>query len=233
MAKELPYFRFTPSEWQNGNISLEDYEIQGFFVQVCCYYWICDCSITKSMLEKRFKYDTEIIKKCIEIGVCNYDKKSDAIQINFLNEQFDVLSTSRKNRQLAGSLGGKQRSSNAIAKLKQNPSYKDKDNNKDNDNIKQSIFSFSDFWNVYPNKSGKQAATSKYEKLSENDRELIKTTIESFINNKPFKDYNHPMATTYINQKRWLDFEHVETIVLKPNFVQTGGAIEFSKINRR
>jgi len=133
MSKELPYFRFTPSEWQNGKISLEDYEIQGFMVQVCCFYWLCDCVLTRTILEKKFKNDLKLINFCIENKIFKYEKKSDFIIISFLNEQFDALSTVRKARQIAGSKGGKQKASKTLAiatnLLKQNPSYKDNNNN--------------------------------------------------------------------------------------------------------
>ena len=134
--KELPYFRFTPSEWQNGKISLEDYELQGFFIQVCCYYWISDCSITLAMLSKRYRYDKALIEQCIDLGIFEHEKETDFIIISFLNEQFDSLSEARKRRQFAGSQGGTKKSanySNAKAKLKQSSSYKDKDKDKDKD----------------------------------------------------------------------------------------------------
>ena len=134
--KELPYFRFTPSEWQNGKISLEDYELQGFFIQVCCYYWISDCSITLAMLSKRYRYDKALIEQCIDLGIFEHDKVTDFITISFLNEQFDSLSEARKRRQYAGSQGGTKKGanySNAKAKLKQSCSYKDKDKDKDKD----------------------------------------------------------------------------------------------------
>lgn len=131
MSKELPYFRFTPSEWQNGKISLEDYEIQGFMVQVCCFYWLCDCVLTRVILEKKFKNDIKLINYCIENNIFRHEKKTDFIVISFLNEQFDTLSNVRKARQIAGSKGGKQKSSKAKAiatnLLKQKCSYKDKD----------------------------------------------------------------------------------------------------------
>lgn len=136
--KELPYFRFTPSEWQNGKISLEDYELQGFFIQVCCYYWISDCSITLAMLSKRYRYDKALIEQCIDLGIFEHEKETDFITISFLNEQFDTLSEARKRRQLAGSQGGTKKGanySNAKAKLKQSSTYKDKDKDKDKDNI--------------------------------------------------------------------------------------------------
>lgn len=137
MAKELPYFRFTPQEWQNGDISLERFELRGLFIDICCYYWINNCSIAREKLEKRYINDLGLLNELICLDILQWDEKSDFIQINFLNEQFDVLSEQRKRRQKAGSKGGKQKSSNAKAELKQNSSYKDKDkdNYKEKDNI--------------------------------------------------------------------------------------------------
>lgn len=130
MAAELPYFRFTVSEWMNGDISMEDYGCKGLFIDVCSWYWFKDCSVTRAMLEKKFTephtlqllYDSEVIKL-----------DGENVIIEFLNDQFDILSEKRKVRQAAGSKGGKQKSSNAKAMLKQKPSYKDNNNNKDKD----------------------------------------------------------------------------------------------------
>ena len=137
MAKELPYFRFTSQEWQNGNISLESYELKGLFIDVCAYYWVQDCSVTLAMLQKRYKDARELINELIKLQIIKHEVDSDFITIQFLNEQFDLLSTMRKSRQEAGSKGGKQKSSNAIAKLKQSSSYKDKDKDKDKDKSKR------------------------------------------------------------------------------------------------
>jgi hypothetical protein len=68
-----------------------------------------------------------------------------------------------------------------------------------------SIFSFSDFWNLYPNKVAKDKCIDKYYKLSLSEIQKIKDTIFNFIKYKPFDSYNHPNPETYINQKRWND----------------------------
>ena len=130
MASQLPYFRFTVQDWQNGKIALENYELQGLFISVCGYYWINDCSITLAMLKKRFRDASTLIDELIKLGIIKHEKKHDKVEIEFLNLQYDLLSEKRKSRQLAGSKGG-----NAKAKLKQKPSYKDnnKDNNKELD----------------------------------------------------------------------------------------------------
>jgi len=140
MAKELPYFRFTAQEWQNGLISLETYELKGLFIDLCSYYWVQDCSVTKAMLEKRFRNDIDLLNQLFELEILKHESKTDLAVINYLNEQFDVLSEKRKRRQEAGRKGGKQKSSNAKAKPKQNSSYKDKDKDKDKDNIEEMIF---------------------------------------------------------------------------------------------
>lgn len=128
MAKELPYFRFTVQDWQNGKISLESYELKGLFVDVCGYYWINDCHITLTMLNKKFSNAKDLLKELIELGILKHENRHDKVEIEFLNLQYDLLSEKRKLRQIAGSKGG-----NAKAMLKQKDSYKDKDNNKDKD----------------------------------------------------------------------------------------------------
>ena len=133
MSKELPYFRFTAFEWLNDDISLEDFESKGVFIDVCAYYWFKDCSITRAMLEKRFSNAKTIIESLFKSEIIKTKNGSDFIDIKFLNDQFDELSELRKQRQNAGSKGGKQKASKAKAKLKQNPSYKDKDKDKDKD----------------------------------------------------------------------------------------------------
>ena len=64
MAKELPYFRFTVQEWQNGDISLESCELKGLFVDICAYYWIKDCIIDIALLKKRFRGHENDIDYC-------------------------------------------------------------------------------------------------------------------------------------------------------------------------
>ena len=129
MASELPYFRFTVSEWQNGNISLESFELQGLFISICGFYWLQDCSITLALLQKKYGNSiNENIQELIKLGILKHENRHDKIEIVFLNKQYDLLSEKRKLRQSAGSKGG-----NAKAMLYQKPSYKDKDkdNNKD------------------------------------------------------------------------------------------------------
>lgn len=67
------------------------------------------------------------------------------------------------------------------------------------------VFSFDEFWFLYPNKVAKSKCQTKYQSLSNEDKIKIKKTLSDFIKYKPFKDYNHPNPMTYLNQKRWDD----------------------------
>lgn len=131
MAKELPYFRFTVQEWQNGDISLERFELQGLFISVCGFYWLKDCDCTLAMLNKKYSNATNELNELIELGILKHENRHDKVEIVFLNNQYDLLSEKRKLRQSAGSKGG-----NAKAMLKQKGSYKDKDKDKDNNKDK-------------------------------------------------------------------------------------------------
>ena len=39
MAKELPYFKFETSEWENGTIQMCSRETKGLFIDLCSMYW--------------------------------------------------------------------------------------------------------------------------------------------------------------------------------------------------
>jgi hypothetical protein len=137
MAKELPYFRFTASEWLNDDISLESYIHKGIFIDVCAYFWSQDCDVTLVKLKKRFSNATNLIDDLVKVNIIKHENKHDKINIDFLVTQYDLLSEKRKLRQSAGSKGG-----NAKAMLKQKPSYKDKDNDNNNYKEKDNIKSF-------------------------------------------------------------------------------------------
>ena len=137
MAKELPYFRFTASEWLNDDISLESYELKGLFADVCSYYWTQDCDCTLDKLKKKFSND-------------------------FLLTQYDLLSEKHKARQVAGSKGG-----NAKAMLQQKDSYKDKDKDNNKIDIDSRKLKFANTLKPFVQKYGKEMIRAFYDYWTE------------------------------------------------------------------
>jgi hypothetical protein len=120
MAKELPYFKFFISEWSDGDITLEDFETQGLFINLCAYYWSNECEVTLKKAKKKFKlcnpksFDLLIESDIIKIN-------GDFIAINFLNEQ----KLERKTESVNKSKGGK--ASAEARRLKKIEDEKNKD----------------------------------------------------------------------------------------------------------
>mgnify|MGYP000049168086 FL=1 len=114
MNKELPWFKFTPSKWDNGNIQLCSFEQKGVFVEVCSMYWqrlgelpyklavqkICGGNATA--LDSLC--DAEIIK-VIDGMIC----------IDFLNEQLSEFENVSVVNSENARLGWEKRRKNALA----------------------------------------------------------------------------------------------------------------------
>jgi hypothetical protein len=105
MAKELPYFKFYTSEWTNGDITLEDYNLQGFFVNVCAYYWSKDCDLSLVNLQKKFRNDNNLIEYLIANKLIKV--AGDNVVISFLNEQFESKEVQKISNRINGIKGGR------------------------------------------------------------------------------------------------------------------------------
>lgn len=111
MSKELPYFKFYVNEWITGDISLEDYEVQGLFANLCAYYWSKECNITLVNAKRKFKdckptaFDSLISAKIIKV-----DSK-DNLTINFLLEQLESRAGVSKTNSNNGKKGGRPKGS--------------------------------------------------------------------------------------------------------------------------
>lgn len=129
MAKELPYFRFTCQEWQNGAITYESFEAQGVFINACTYYWLSDCSITIAQLQHRLSDARKVLEELFKKGIIK-EENGDVV-IEFLDKQWGLLGEYIEKKRIAGRKGGLKRASNATAQLKHNSSYKEKDKEKE------------------------------------------------------------------------------------------------------
>lgn len=107
MAKELPYFKFHINEWLNGDITLEDYELQGIFVNICAYYWSKDCDLSKPNLLKKFRGLEGKIEQLIQSDVIKVVGQN--VRIHFLNEQYGSKEVQKIANRQNGLLGGRPR----------------------------------------------------------------------------------------------------------------------------
>jgi len=130
--KELPYFKITVQEWQNGSIRDLNDSARGVFMDICCYYWAQNCEVTEKMLSIRFKTKSKTIQKLIECG--SIKSQTPNVSISFLNQQLSELKQTKSFFSEMGKLGQKAKKSQAPLKppLKTETSYKIKE-----DNIKQ------------------------------------------------------------------------------------------------
>jgi len=178
MAKELPYFRFTCQEWQNGDITLEPMATQGLFINICSYYWLNNCTLSYEKVTKKYKRCARTLQRLHALGILEVN--SEVVSINFLDRQWEELQSFREKKRIAGQKGGKKKASNATAQLKQNPSYKEKDKDKENykDNTK-AVGEIVDYLN--------QVTGSHYKKTSNLTKGLIKSRLNDGFTMDNFK----------------------------------------------
>mgnify|MGYP003642621669 FL=1 len=101
MSRELPYFKFFSSEWLNGDITLEDYELQGVFINLCAYYWHKEGLV--ELVQSGKKLRTERVNELIKIGLVK--ENGGNLTIDFLDEQLSEFSVRKKQLSDAGKKG--------------------------------------------------------------------------------------------------------------------------------
>jgi hypothetical protein len=90
MAKDLTYFKFVVSEWNDGDITTCSYAAQGLFVNLCSLYWSREGNLT---LEKAQKKLPRARKSVWDELICDGVVKiiDGKLSINFLDEQLNEL----------------------------------------------------------------------------------------------------------------------------------------------
>jgi len=241
MAKELPFFKFEPNEWENGNIQMYSREEKGLFIDLCAMYWsrLGDVPM-KLAAQKLCAGNATAFDSLIDGNI--FVVKEGYVCIDFLNEQLlGFENTSKQNSKNAFDGWEKRRKNKALSENDatalipqcENDAIREDKIKEDKIIIKEDEFfdfeiieySFNDFWEMYPNKTGKKTALEKFNKLTKKQKETIEKHLPLFINYKPFKEYNYPNPTTYLNQERYND--EIQTT----NNYQNGTAKQKSGIN--
>lgn len=119
MAKELPYFKFEPNEWENGSIQMCDRESRGLFIDLCSMYWSRLGSLPfKLAVQKLCGGNATAFDSLIEEGI--FEVIDGDVCIGFLNEQLDGFEDqSKTNRSNALKGWEKRRKKDATAKRPQ------------------------------------------------------------------------------------------------------------------
>lgn len=97
MAKELPYFKFEPNQWENGNIQMLSREDKGLFVDLCSMYWsrLGDFPL-KLAVQKLCAGNATALNSLIHDDI--FTVKEGFVCIDFLNEQLlEFENTSQQN----------------------------------------------------------------------------------------------------------------------------------------
>lgn len=146
MAKDLPYFKFFVSEWNDGDITLEDYNIQGLFINVCAYYWSRECMLSYDILIKKFKHNKEDIERLISEDLIKF-RECDMMSISFLDEQLEERKAKSKVNSVNGSKGGRPKKQketenkpNALNSLTETKGIKKREDKRREDIPTKSIF---------------------------------------------------------------------------------------------
>lgn len=88
MAKELPYFKFEPSEWLEGEIQIISDTAIVCFINLCSGYWLkLGCISYAFALHKYCRKDRSVLQELISNNIIQVI--DDEIRISFLDNQFE------------------------------------------------------------------------------------------------------------------------------------------------
>ena len=88
MAKELPYFKFETSEWDNGTIQMCSREAKGLFIDLCSIYWSRLGDLPYALaLQKHCNGNAQLLQELEKHQIIIV--KDAKILIDFLEEQLE------------------------------------------------------------------------------------------------------------------------------------------------
>jgi len=189
MAKELPYFKFEPNQWENGNIQMCSRESKGLFIDLCSTYWSRLGELPYALaLQKHCNGSTAELKElesCNLIGV-----QEGSIIIDFLDEQLNEFQeTSNKRRDAAN-----KRWSDASALQVQSKSNAIREDKSRGKKIREDKTTYRAFAHL-------SISIKEYDKLIEDhsskDIDDTLDAIENFKGNTKYK-------SLYLTAKNWI-----------------------------
>jgi hypothetical protein len=213
MAKELPYFKFEPNQWENGNIQICTHEEKGVYLDLCSMYWsrLGDLPY-KLAVQKVCGGNATALDSLYDENII--DIQDGAICIHFLNEQlleFENTSTQnsenarkgwekrRKDKPNASALNP-QSNRNAIREEKIREDKTKEDEIKE----KKVIELFNRFWLLYDKNVNKDKCFKKFSTLKAEEMETLFIHVPAYVNSTPDKQYRKA-PLVYLNNKSFND----------------------------
>lgn len=111
MSKRLPYYQSEPAEYLAGDIMFCSYAAQGVFSIIRALYWQKDCDLTLGQVKRRCKGADELINELIDEDIIKINGQ--AINIDFLDEQFHKATNRAKTNSENGKKGAAARWKNS------------------------------------------------------------------------------------------------------------------------
>ena len=239
MAKELPYFKFEPSEWENGNIQMCSTISKGLFIDICSIYWARIGELPYALaLQKLCRGDAELMKELLGHDIIRVE--NDFIIIDFLDEQLQEFKGISERRKDAANQRWKNNTENANAmqlhsksnaireeEIREEEIREEKkrvDKSKEEKKVidQNKILLFDEFWFNYDKKEGRAEALKVWMKIDLEKMANIIEKVVPYVNSTPDKKFRKN-PKTYLNGQHWED----EIIIYKPQ--QNATTTNFAK----
>jgi hypothetical protein len=200
MAKELPYFKFEPNQWENGNIQMLSREDKGLFIDLCSMYWSRLGDLPEKLAIQKLCGGNAVALKslCHEKIIEILDGN---IYINFLSEQLNEFGDiSKKNSKNAKEGWEKRRKSigneelsdrNATALNSQCESDAIREDKRKEKNISEDKSSLVDFINFF-NETGKRNF-----KLNDKLKSSLKARLKDYSIDKIYEAVKNAHQDNY------------------------------------
>lgn len=197
MAKELPYFKFEPSAWDNGNIQVCSLESKGLFIDICSMYWARMGELPYALaLQKHCKDNTGALQQLIDADVILI--KEQQIIIEFLDEQLAEFIEIGKKR---ASAANKRWDANAMQVQCKSNAKREEEIRKEE--IREELnVPFDYFWSMYDKKVDRAKCEKKWVRLTDAEREECMYYLPAYVKATPdIKFRRNPEK--YLNNKSW------------------------------
>ena len=210
MAKELPYFKFEPSEWLEGEIQVCSDIAIVCFINLCSGYWLKLGRINYAFaLQKYCNRNTEVLQELINNKIITLI--DDKICINFLDKQLNEFKNVSKKRTEAANKRWENKGKDAIALQLQSKSNAIREEKIREDKIKDNNTALPQkfyFYNSLIDYGFKKELVSDWIAVRKNKKATnTQTAFNSFIREIEKRTCNLNEILEFIVSKNWSGFK--------------------------